>query len=284
MVIVQLKGGLGNQMFQYAAGRCLSLQHQSPLLLDINSYDAQQLRRYDLDCFNIEAGLSTEADVRQFDRSFLRKVFDRLLPAHKRKMYRELHFHFDPGFYKATPPLYLKGYWQSEQYFKPVEEQIRRDFTFKTPFSAAVEEKAVELRGRESVAVHFRRGDYKDPEMLRVHGIVGLDYYDAAIMQMQATVPGAKFYIFTDDPEWVRTNVPWQVPLEILSGNLTHTHLEDLYLMSQCRHQIIANSSFSWWAAWLNKNADKQVFTPQKWFGIKERNTKDLIPAAWKRL
>lgn len=267
-------------MFQYAAGRALAVKYRVPLMLDIASYEPKQAGMFALNGLAVQAGIAEAHDLELFQQGLIGKVLSRLRPPHKRRVYKEPHFHFDPGFFYTKPPLYLKGYWQSWRYFEPVADIIRKDFTFAQHFSAAVQEKAWQLKGSESVAIHFRRGDYTSKEAVEYHGITGADYYQQAVARFR----DAKFYVFTNDPAWVRENLPTGIDYEILSGGLSHTPYEDLFLMSQCRHQIIANSSFSWWGAWLNEYAGKQVISPTQWFATGQLDAMDLIPASWYRI
>ncbi|MRG44883.1 alpha-1,2-fucosyltransferase [Chitinophaga sp. SYP-B3965] len=284
MILVQLKGGLGNQMFQYAAGRSLAAKYQVPLLLDPESYESRQKGMYGLNGLNIQAGIATPADLAAFKQGTVGKVLNRVLPTPYRRVYKERHYEFDALLFQAQPPVYLKGYWQSWRYFEPVQETILSDFTFSIPFSPNILNKAAELQATESIAMHFRRGDYTDAATAAYHGICEPAYYDAAARYMLTRHPHAKFYIFTNDPAWVKDNLPSGITYEIVSGDLSHTQYEDLFLMSHCRHQIIANSSFSWWAAWLNTYKEKRVVAPAKWFAVADVDAKDLVPASWHRI
>lgn len=284
MILVQLKGGLGNQMFQYAAGRSLALKYQAPLLLDTGSYEPKQAGLYALNGLNIQAGIATPADLAAFKQGTVGKVLNRVLPALYRRVYKEPHFEYDPRFFDTRPPVYLRGYWQSWRYFEAVQDTLRNDFTFAIPFSQNILNKAAELQAGESIAMHFRRGDYTDATTAAYHGICEPAYYDAAARYMLTRHPHAKFYIFTNDPAWVKDNLPEGIPYEIVSGELSHTQYEDLFLMSRCRHQVIANSSFSWWAAWLNTYEKKRVVAPAKWFAAAGLDAKDLVPASWHRI
>lgn len=271
-------------MFQYAAGRCLSLKHKVPLLLDPASYEPRQAAMYALDGLKISAQIAEDRVWKAFQPSLPAKILNRLLPARWRRIYKEPFFHFAPDFFRVSPPVYLKGYWQSWRYFEPVKDIIREDFRFHVEFPEAVLEKAAALAEHNSVAMHFRRGDYTSSDAVQYHGICEPAYYQQAAQYMLERLPDARFYIFTNDPEWVRNNLPPGIPCEILSGALSHTQYEDLFLMSRCRHQVIANSSFSWWAAWLNTFENKHVVAPQRWFATSEVEAKDLVPGDWHRI
>ncbi|WP_126246410.1 alpha-1,2-fucosyltransferase [Chitinophaga rhizosphaerae] len=278
MILVQLKGGLGNQMFQYAAGRTLALRYDVPLYLDKGSYEPRQAAMYGLDGLKIHAAAASENMIPH--PGLLGKVFNRLAPASMRSILREAHFHYDPAFEAVKPPVYLKGYWQSWKYFAPVADVIREDFAFNIDFSPEILAKAEALRNSNSVAMHFRRGDYTSTSAAVYHGICEPEYYERAA----ARYPGATFYIFTNDPAWVKDNLPAGIPYEILSGSLSSSQYEDLFLMSQCRHQVIANSSYSWWAAWLNRFPGKRITAPKRWFLAEGLHDHDLVPAAWDRI
>lgn len=268
-------------MFQYAAGRALALRHSVPLLLDTGSYEPKQAGMYGLNGLQVQAGIATPEQLGVFEQGLAGRVMNRLLPLQFRRIYKEPHFHYDPAFRQAKPPLYLKGYWQSWKYFDEAAAQVREDFRFAQGFSPAVLEKAALLESTASVALHFRRGDYTQQETVAYHGICGPAYYEKAVRQLPA---GLQYYIFTNDPAWVRENLPPGISCEILSGTLSHTQYEDLFLMSRCRHQVIANSSYSWWAAWLNPFEDKQVIAPQQWFNAAQLDTHDLFPANWQTI
>lgn len=265
-------------MFQYAAGRALALRTGAPLLLDTGSYEPKQAGLYALNGLQVQAGIAAPADLQAFEQGLAGKVLNRLLPLSMRRVYRERHFHYDTAFTQLRPPLYLKGYWQSWKHFREAEAQLREDFRFAGAFSPAIAEKAALLESTESVAMHFRRGDYTQQVTVDYHGICGPEYYGNAVRQLPA---GVQYYIFTNDPAWVRENLPAGISAEMLSGTLSHTQYEDLYLMSRCRHQVIANSSYSWWAAWLNPYAGKKVIAPKQWFNQAQHNTQDLFPPNW---
>jgi hypothetical protein len=284
MILIQLKGGLGNQMFQYAAARALAAKHGIKVLLDATHYREDQLRNFDLLELNVAARLasSKEADEMR-PNSPWQRVIARLTPSARKTYYKQPYYHFDPDFFRLGPRIYLQGYFQSERYFQPIKDVIRQELTFRNPMPANVQELAAQMRREASVSVHIRRGDYKNAETLRMHGMLPLSYYDEAVKGLQNDLPSPHFYIFTDDSRWVKENL--DLPgATLVSGPVTHTHFEDLYLMQQCRHNIIANSSFSWWGAWLNDSPEKKVIAPKNWFNEGPKDTQDLIPASWKQI
>lgn len=290
MIIVRLTDGLGNQMFQYALGRKLSLLKSTELKLDINWYqgkkEAQQKRKYSLSCFNVQQNIASQKDLDFFfQRNLLisldskaKKLFN-LPPIKVIKIQKG--FQFDKSVFECPRNVYLKGYWQSEKYFLDIRDILLQDFSLKTEPSSAQQAIIEEITNSESVSVHIRRGDYvANPDLNRVHGVCSLDYYQTCVDYLKRYVQEPHFFIFSDDTEWVQENL-------IIEGKTTYVSdknsadYDDLRLMSLCQHNIVANSSFSWWGAWLNRNPNKIVCTPKQWFAVKSRNTGDLIPSTW---
>ena len=179
----------------------------------------------------------------------------------------------------------LKGGWQSEKYFKSYENEIRARLQLKPPLIQNVIEIAKNIKKENAVSVHIRRGDYLRKKIIyEWHGVMEKEYYAKAFELMHAKTKATRAYYFTDDVDWVAKNLLPSFNGEIISANITKSHYEDLYLMSQCRHNIIANSSFSWWAAWLNDHSDKIVIAPEKWFGNGPKDTQDIIPPGWYKI
>lgn len=290
MIIVQLKGGLGNQMFQYAAGLSLATHHGVQVKVDVNQLrkpdeEIGTFRAFDLQHITEPPIIATRAEIDQILHQHPVKIFfQKLLPPHRRNVYRESSLRFDPAFRKAGSRLYLKGYRQSEQYFKRIESVVRQQFQMKPERISHLTHFASELIQQPSVAVHIRRGDYTNKKVEAYHGTPGQDYYRAAIPRIEQQISNPKYFIFSDDIEWVRNNLQFNGEVSYVTGSITENQCEDFYLMSQCRHNIIANSTFSWWAAWLNDNPQKIVIAPKKWYNKPGLDTSDLIPAGWIRI
>ncbi len=206
---------------------------------------------------------------------------DKIKLPYKRRIYKEADYTFDNNFFKTNDNIYLKGYRQSEKYFLPIKNKIRECFQFKSETIQDVKEKASELKSANSVAIHIRRGDYSNTVVKDYHGILEKEYYQKAIDYIQSKINDCSFFIFSDDVDWVKNSLVFNASVQIISNQFTKTHFEDFYLISQCKHQIIANSTFSWWAAWLNPNPNKIVIAPKKWFNNAPYDTKDLIPESW---
>ena len=291
MIIVKLRGGIGNQMFQYAAGRRLAIKHKTVLKLDVNFLldrtprENFTYRTYELDIFNIQGDIASPSEINRFVPAN-RNVFYNI----KRKLklinvITEPHIHFHEDVLSASDNSYLDGYWQSENYFKDIGDIIRSDFTLKPEMTNINQEFAKEISSCDSVSLHIRRGDYvSNPETNKFHGSCPLEYYQKAVVKIANCVKNPHFFIFSDDPDWAKKHLNLEYPIKFITHNGEGKNYEDLRLMSLCKHNIIANSSFSWWGAWLNENPDKIVIAPEKWFNDPSINTDDLIPDGWIRI
>lgn len=292
IVITNLIGGLGNQMFQYAAGRALSLRNGAKLKLDISGFRGYPLRRYELDALSIQAtvaeianepGISTHWS-RWYARlnrwTGTRQAMTESVP-----IYAEPHYKYDPAFMSITAPVHLTGYWQSERYFKEFADVIRRDFVPKAPLDDSNAAVARLIEASNSVALHVRRGDYvTNPVAKNYHGTCTQDYYLRAIEFVKAKVANLQLFVFSDENEWVRDNMNFGVPTVHVTVNAADSGYRDMYLMARCKHQILANSSFSWWGGWLNPSSEKIVVAPRNWFNGAVHDTSDLLPPSWIRL
>ncbi|RZK39288.1 MAG: alpha-1,2-fucosyltransferase, partial [Pedobacter sp.] len=173
---------------------------------------------------------------------------------------------------------YLEGYFQSENYFKKIRQQLLLDFQF-SHLSVNNQKFIAHIQSQvNSVSIHVRRGDYLKPYVEAFHGLLNLEYYRTAIKEIEKRINNPHYYIFSDDPEWCRNNFSFLSASHTIVSNQTSKDWEDMCLMSNCKHNIIANSSYSWWAAWLNKNQDKLVIAPQKWF---TDTTIKIVPKEW---
>lgn len=291
-VYTALLGGLGNQMFQYAAGRALALRKQVPLKLDTTGFAAYRLHQgFELQrVFSCGIELASRADIRNVlgwqATPLVRRVLQKPLCSALRKhaFVVEPHFQYWPEINHVPDACYLSGYWQSERYFKDAEAVIRADFSFRQPLSSVNEQVAEHMQRVNAVSLHVRRGDYvSDSRTHATHGVCPADYYAAAMQHMAERVDNVHFFVFSDDMQWVREYLQFEHPVDFMEHNRGEASHNDMHLMSLCKHHIIANSSFSWWGAWLNPRADKKVIAPQKWFA-NNNVTDDLYPPGWTRL
>lgn len=284
MILIKIKGGLGNQMFQYALGINLSRIHKTPLKLDITSYENDPLRDYTLKYFNIENNLASQKEIDYFEKykkffwSLLNKFDHRYV---EQKKGNHLYFHFNSDILRISDNTYLDGYWQSEKYFYNAKDIIKKQFTLKKEFSDFNSFLAEDIKNKNSVSLHFRRKDYiNDKNTLKVHGICSFDYYTKAIRKIVEKVNNPYFFIFSDDPDWVKKNFNIKYQFRVISGD-DYRDYQELALMSLCKHHIIANSSFSWWGAWLSSNERKIIIAPEKWLADPQYNMNDIIPDSW---
>lgn len=289
-IIVRLTGGIGNQFFQYAAGRSLSIRHNCELILDdslLNRKNAEDTpRSYELDAFNIQARKISEKEAASLkfrvQRPF-RYLYEIGLLKTSFSYYREPHFEFDPKYLRLTGDLIIEGYWQSERYFADIAAELRRELQPKKSPDSNVHTFLSQMLVGNSVSLHIRRGDYlSNPNAAAHHVVCDLDYYRRAVAMIAERVKNPVFFVFSDDPEWVANEFKIDFPTTIVTKLNAWPAYEDLRMMSHCAHHIIANSSFSWWGAWLNASPSKIVVAPSKWFKV-DKNIKDLIPPDWKQ-
>lgn len=293
MIVVKLMGGLGNQMFQYAIGRTISIKNNTDLILDISFYEDQAgatERKFELGIFNIKAEVPSVPEIkniykRYFKKSIKNKIFYFFKIKKEGLLYNETNYSFNSNIFQIHKNIYINGYFQSEKYFQNIKNIIRKDFEYNN----SIDEKKIEIlnmiKGSNSISIHIRRGDYlTNIQANNILGLCTLDYYKKAICYIKKNVKYPHFFVFSDDIEWTKINLKIEAPTEYVSDNdLSKNHV-DMHIMSLCKHNIIANSSFSWWGAWLNDNNDKIVIAPEKWFSDISLNTDDLIPRLWIKL
>lgn len=293
MIISQIIGGLGNQMFQYAAGRALSFKRHTRLKLDVSAFGNYRLHHgFTLtQAFDAPCDIASDSDVREVlgcrANRLIRAALQRFPGIHlgAKRFMREPHVHYWSGFDNAPDDCYLSGYWQSERYFYEFAEAIRSDFSFRPAVDPVNIQLIREISELPAVSLHVRRGDYvSNPKAAQVHGTCGVEYYARAIDYIAARVSNIHLFIFSDDLEWAVRNLPLESwPYTCVGNNTGQESWRDMHLMSLCRHNITANSSFSWWGAWLNSNPEKIVVAPSRWFASRH-DASDVIPSTWIRL
>lgn len=284
MICMKIVGGLGNQMFQYAAGLSLANRLNTELTLDTREFRTYELHAFGLQRLNITSRIATDSDLKRWPR-WSRKWCKR---AHRfglrTRWYLEPEFPYNPAWEGISDGTMLEGYFQSEKYFADIAPQLRREFTPKEALSTKNREYLEKIKSTDSVMLHVRRGDYaSDPKTLHLHGLCSLDYYSAALDAIQKKHPSPHFFIFSNDLNWANENLPLNGTVTFVDGNDASPEM-DIFLMSQCKHHIIANSSFSWWGAWLANHPEQEVFAPKQWFNALDADTRDLIPKGWNRL
>jgi len=288
VIVSKLMGGLGNQMFQYSLGRRLAQDRGVPLKLDVSWYqdrvagDADTLREYALDGWHIRAAKASAEDLAQF--SIGKRLLGRLGLVNIAVL-REQELGFEPSVLDAPHTAYLTGYWQSEKYFKPMRSVLLQEFTLVSAPCAHAAGLEHRVRESDSVAVHVRRGDYaRNRKTNAYHGLCPAEYYIEAARRIANRLAKPSFFVFSDDLDWVRQNLKLDWPTTYVVHDKECSPHQDIWLMSRCAHHIIANSSFSWWGAWLSPNENKVVIAPSQWFAHAQYSANDLIPESWLRI
>lgn len=287
MIIAILKGGLGNQLFQYAFGRNLARIHNTVLKLDISDFQGASRIPYYLSHFNIQENFASPEEIKNLIDP-RQTVIDKWIYSlfHNRPKITKNHIvvkspHFDPGFLKLPDNVYINGYFQSEKYFIDIVNIIRNEFKVKYELAGKNKDIAEMMKTVSSVGIGVRRGDYvTDPKANQTHGVCSLDYYYHCIEQINLKVKCPHFFVFSDDIDWCRNNLKVKYPINYIDHPQDKPY-DKLRLMSFCKHYIISNSSFDWWGAWLAPNKDKIVFAPEKWFARGDINTDGIIPDNW---
>ena len=285
-VIIKLNGGLGNQMFQWALARMIQVTKGIDISLDMSYFGKRYARAYELNIFKMQPEF-VENSITKFKLSLiwaLRKSMNgkKFLGY---TLYSEKQFNFEERINEIDPNTYIEGFFQSELYFKDIENKLREDFQFTAPLSGKNKEIIDEIASKDSISVHIRRGDYVQKERYKnLYANCGLDYYKRAVDYIAKSCNKPVLLVFSDDIEWVKENLKLDYPCIFVSHNTGAQSYEDMRLMSLCTHNIIANSSFSWWGAWLNNNHNKIVVAPKKWFNDDEIIQTDVIPKTWIQL
>ncbi len=273
MIVTQLLGGLGNQFFQYAAGRCLAHRLNTELKIYLGALDKNldSHARYRLDEFNIVENIASEEEMQRVKaNNYIEE------PPYGFNM-----VDFIPAVMNSPNNTYLAGFWQSEKYFIEIADIIRREFTLKAIGKNALKwlEK---IRNAEcTVSLHVRRGDYLSSWTVNLFGAMPLVYYYDCIDSLKKFYPRMTIFIFSDGIDWGKRNLMFDMPTEFVEG--CERDVDEMFLMSQCRHNIISNSTFSWWGAWLNPRPDKKIFAPAVWLRKHGYNT-IIIPDSWTKM
>lgn len=295
--LVKLNGGLGNQMFQYAFGLALSKKLNVEVLFDfrffeeIKKYKDLPHREYGLGNF---AGECKEANDEDLAKIILNKKYSkwekllwRTLRIKKYKPYGNVAapktaYKYDKNLFKSNNFYFYDGYFQNEKYFIDVREDILKAFSLKEPLDQKNQALMDVIKGINSVSIHIRRGDYVTLESAnKFHGTCSLEYYQKAIEYIAKHTKNPHFFLFSDDVKWVIQNLKIDYPYTVIDFNQNKGYL-DMELMKHCKHNILANSSFSWWGAWLNENPKKIIIAPKNWIADKQKC--NIVPKEWIKL
>ena len=287
MIVVELSGGMGNQMFQYAFGRYLALKHNTELyldthyLLDRNSNSDIIFRNYDLSIFNIKATIASENISKEFGhlRSSVVKVKQKLLKSKKLEIVTEKGMTILSDFENLTDNIYLKGYWQNYLYFDSILEVIKEDFSFIEPIDEKSLNLLKEIKQTNSVCLNVRRADFVTNES---HRALDVSYFKEAESIISAKVSNPIFFVFSDDIEWCKENIKLEFETHFIEHKYAGKKFKDyLNLMINCTHYIIPNSSFAWWAVWLSNSKNKIVIAPKIWLHSPTIDTHSMCKGDW---
>lgn len=256
MIITKIQGGLGNQLFQWAYGKSLAMKYKTDLSLDVSFYDNQYGNTYrNFELFNFPK--LTNVNQHNVKQNCIEIIDD---------------FNYKLFDYQKDNNYFLNGFWQSEKYFIDIKENIKEELSIDTETL----EKLNKIAIGNCVSLHIRRTDYVVSNGF--HPVLTMDYYNLAL---EIIKDYDNVLIFSDDIEWCKQNLSFKNMIFVENN----TNIEDLWLMSLCKNNIIANSSFSWWGAWLNNNNDKKIIAPKKWFGINANlNCSDIVPTNWVKI
>lgn len=290
MIIIKLTGGLGNQMFQYALGLVCIENNLGQVKLDISGYEhvakhtPDTLRQFDLGAFQISIPVATKSEIVhiKYPLGIISKGYRFIV----KKVFRKYFMDYHPEiFTDINGNKYFDGFFQSEKYFSKMAPKVRKEFTLQKSF---IDEDTLKftalINQSDSISLHIRRGDVaNNPTTNKYHGLCPISYYKTAMKFMSEKAPHHHFFIFSDDIAWVKENLQIPFPHTYVSGNGLMSQ-QELHLMSKCKHNIIANSTFSWWGAWLNQNPDKIVIAPKKWTNKIPDPHPNIIPETWIRM
>ena len=291
MIIIKLQGGLGNQLFQYALGRTLEKKYAKEVKYDISFFsDPKKFtpRTFLLNKFNTKISIANDEEIKKvkYPLGAFSKTLFLMKKALNKYLFKKYHISYDSHFLPSIEnktAVYLEGYWQSFRYVEPCLEELRNEIVLKDRPTPVFEKVATEMSQGPSVAIHIRRGDY-----LNSGGHIGaldMSYYERANAIMMQKMHEVRYYVFTDDTEWVKENVSFLGKANVtFVSDLGLQDYEELILMTYCRHAIIANSSFSWWGAMLNRNPQAIIVCPQDWKNSLLKNDEDLCPERWVRV
>jgi hypothetical protein len=291
-ITTQIQGGLGNQLFQYATGKALSIRLKIPLHLDIDwfnhGWDNVTPRQFLLPEFPLVYEISTSPTISQPPRRW-RRIAQELLPLHP-YILNDRVFGYNLKLNQFNPyknqDVYLMGYWQSFRYFESIRTELLNEIKPAADLSSHYQRYLDQIKNSISAMVHIRRGDYVHlSAAAKVHGFLGLEYYQTGMSLLLEKNSSVQFFVFSDDLEWVKVNLPYSERICFIESSPEKSApAQELFLMTQCQKHLIANSSLSWWGAWLSTSSNPQVIAPKNWTNNHSKNWDALIPPQWQRI
>ena len=284
MVIVNIKGGLGNQMFCYAFAKALSIELDDIKIDNFSFFKKSKIHGgYQLDKLNIIINSATIEQIKLLRGS---NFFNKKVNIIKHKHLVIPYLNFNENLLKLKGDLYLDGYFQSEKYFSNIRSELIKDFKVKNQITESAQKIKQQInRAKKTCSIHIRRGDYLDQKNSSIYTLVDVNYYNNAIKIITEKEPETCFFIFSDDIEWVKKNVK-PINCFYIEKNSERNPCEDMHLMSLCKNNIISNSTFGWWGAWLNQNQNKKIIIPKRWFFDEKLNIqiRGLLCENWIKL
>jgi len=291
MIISNLKGGLGNQMFEYVAGYSLAKDKDVEYKIDLGHFKTQSEfknetpREFQLDFFEIPYEFATEQEIVKVKKQYSRGIFPILKLDSYLTMFNIRKY---PLLTSISSDIYMDGYFQSEEYFIKYEKDIREMFKLITKYiTKDIIKMCDEMKSNydNSISLHIRRGDYvTNTQASKWHGLLSKDYYYNAIeyIKKEKGIEKPYIYVFSDDSKWVKENMSFDGNVTYISEDFNPA--QAIILMSKCKNNVIANSSFSWWGAWLNPNKEKIVIAPEQWLVGSNRVSKGVVPKHWVKI
>ncbi len=291
-ITAQIQGGLGNQLFQYATAKALSIRLKGRLQLDISWFSHRwedvTPRHFLLPELKVDCQLTTHHQAIHSPKRW-RRIAQRFLPLNPYILKdRPFRFNSDLNTFKpyTNQDIYLMGYWQSYHYFNAIRNILIKEIKPVNTLSDHYQGYLEKILSCPSAMVHIRRGDYVHlPVAAKIHGFVGLDYYQKGFDRLLASNPNIHFFVFSDDIEWAKSNLPHQEKIHFIeSVDEFNAPVQELFLMSQCQKHLIANSSLSWWGAWLSESTIPMIIAPKNWTNNRDKNWDNLLPKHWQKL
>jgi hypothetical protein len=279
MIVNRITGGLGNQMFEYAFGHYLARKHKTEHVLDVSPFDQDMLREFVLDRFNISARIATRGELRNFSRrSGLRGRLGRLAGRPPLAVVKEAVYGFKPEYMDAGPDTYLDGFWQSEKHFPGMIVELQHEFQPVVDMSDETFDVARQMASTESACIHVRRTDYLQVWYTTV---CSQTYYERSVEYLLSRHEGLRLFVFSDDIAWCQQALRFPCPTTFVDHNDCSTGHEDLWLMTQCRHHVVANSTFSWWGARLGFDSTGETLAPDPWLSHSDVDSSHIVPPGW---
>ncbi len=298
MIVVRFTGGLGNQMFQYALGLHLSIKNKTDLKIDTTllldrsePHEIVTHRNLAIDILNVKLNIASQKDIWHFNGKSHKNIFCKIANKiswqfRKNNLIIEKERNFQPSILALSDNKCLVGAWQSEKYFKSIEQEIRKQYTFKETLTGIAGELANQIQAKNSIAIQVRRGDYvTSPVYSKTLGAMPVDYFKKGFELLQSKTNINHIYFFSDDINWCKENLKLPITSTYVEAEFPGLKFGTyLHLMSLCNHFIIPNSSFGWWGAWLGKKEEKIVIAPGQWYKDSSLKSEDIVPESWIKL